>query len=133
MTDELPPARNGACRAALRRAKENTERWGQQPPGELALAIIEEVGETTDLLGSGGEPLMDAHLREATGNGRAVRRLLERKYEDGGEPLLPGERPRFDPPVEDPDALRDEVIDLMALCVQIDWALWLDEYRGADR
>lgn len=128
-------------RVAFKRARDNVEKWGQQSPVALALAIAEEVGELADEIGPTDCPEYHedtvgeswAHLRSLVHNGAGVRTFLEGNYEDEeGQPV--DERPPMVPEDSDmdTDAVREELYDLMALCYQLDWALYQGVREGAE-
>jgi NTP pyrophosphatase (non-canonical NTP hydrolase) len=110
---------------ARKRAKNNVEEWGQQSPGELLLAIGEEAGELADeiLTDLDQAPTdferWESHrmARDFKDAGLAVQHHLDRQIEEG----------TVTPPVTDMDdteAVREELYDLMALLYQLDWAIY---------
>ena len=118
---------------AIEQAKENVDKWGQQPPAELALAMVEELGELVaeievdvDPDAGTGDPAFEANylLERTEANGKAARRWLESEYEDEDGPLPADERPSLPAVLEDTDSARDEMYDLVALCHQLNWAIY---------
>ena len=116
-------------RVATSRAFDNVERWGEQTPVELSLAIVEEAVELLECHGAvvstdedfdeAAEEAIDRLLFE----GDQLRKTLEAHTEGEDGPLPPEERPRLRAEC-DPDGAREELYDLMALCYQYDWALY---------
>lgn len=109
----------------LEAAEENVERWGNQRPKGLALALAEVLAEVIDELGI-GEPETtgaDAVLEDVRDAGYRARFYLETTAEDDdGNPLPLGERPRL-AGVDDREAALDELEDLAPLVYQLMWAL----------
>lgn len=114
------------------RAEENIERWGNQPPAVLLLALCEEIAEVADeLLATSKMPLThqmesseaSALLAEVRSAGFACRSFLESEFEDAdGNPLPDSEVPTL---VDDLDEERvlAELDDAAPLVYQLSWAL----------
>lgn len=107
----------------------NQVRWGEQPPVELVLALIEEVGELADevLDSARFESPAAKHARVCLSASRdagfATRSFLESFFEDAdGEPLPVEARPDLGSGV-DAEAALDELDDLAPLCYQLAWVL----------
>jgi regulator of RNase E activity RraB len=111
-------------------AEENIQKWGNQPPKELLLAMAEEMAEIADeLLDDNGLPPnayeSEAHtiLNDIRTVGYWAREHLEENYEnDDGEPLPGAERPDLTG-VANPEAAKEETEDLAPLLFQLYWAL----------
>lgn len=116
-----------------RKARENVDKWGQQPPGDLAAALAEELGELLDEVITDGCPDLDGSeydpLGEVWGNTYRTKNsalnlqdTLDENYDPTNDIGLPA---RDDMNVEE---VREELYDIMALCYQLDWAL----YQGVE-
>jgi hypothetical protein len=112
------------------RAEENIEKWGNQPPKMLLLAMAEEMAEVAnELLEHGGKP-PNAHDSEAESLlndirtvGFRARKYLERECEDDdGNPLPAKEYPDIHG-AANPERGREEVEDVAPLCWQLYWKL----------
>lgn len=134
--DDTPKFLSLKERKARRRAEENVERWGQQQPAALVLAMAEELGEMTEHISIEVDddadwddpgPRATFAVQQIGAVGLDVRNTLEEHFEDEDGPLDPEDRPSIPARVEDTDATREELYDLMALCYQLDWAI----YQGA--
>ena len=117
-------------------ARENVDRWGEQPPAVLLLALVEEVAETVDELlktaEKGTETMVPAEamarLAAVRDAGFECRAFLEREFEDEtGDPLPREEWPTL---VWDFDAVAvaEELDDTAPLVYQLAWAL--DEWES---
>lgn len=122
-------SRTGKEQIARRRARENVEKWGQQAPNALAAAITEELaellGETLpdechDLDGPEYDPSgsLWTYLQDVYGTGSEIQTHLD----DHASPDTPVDIPVRDD--MDVEKVREELYDLMALCYQLDWALY---------
>lgn len=119
------------------RAEGNVERWGNQSPATLFLALVEEVGELARELDREVEYPDDAsteakkgkHLIRAMGDlGETTQRFLEENFEEpAGKPKPESEREDFRSDiagsVDDVDAVQDELDDAAPLLFQLSWAL----------
>lgn len=129
-TDENNPHASATKeRVARRRAKNNVEKWGQQAPNALLAAISEELGELLaetlpdechDLDGPEYDPsgALWTYLHNVKGTGLEIQHHLDDHA---------GPDNHVDVPVRDDmdvEAVREELYDLMALCYQLDWALY---------
>lgn len=111
-------------------AEENVEKWGNQRPKGLTLALAEELAEVaSELIGAPGLPRdqrgteADALLDDIRGVGLRAQSYLERECEDDeGDPLPMDERPDMSG-VENREAAIDETDDLAPLVYQLRWAL----------
>lgn len=114
------------------KAQNNVEKWGQQDAVPLLMAIAEELGELVDEVVPEECPEFNEDtigdswilLRRISTDGRAIRSCLEANYEDeDGQPV--DDRPPMVQPREnmDPDDVQNELDDLGALLVQLQWAL----------
>lgn len=119
---------------AREQARRNVANWGDQTVPELALALTEELGEASEEIIPEDRPsrTMDFageswyYLKRASTAGESVRQLLEENFEaDDGTPLHRSERPDVVSvrPDMDSEALRAELVDMMALLYQKEWAL----------
>jgi len=117
-------------------ARENVDRWGEQPPAVLLLALVEEVAETVDELlktaEKGTETMVPAEamarLAAVRDAGFECRAFLEREFEDeNGEPLPREEWPTLVWDFDDV-AVQEEVGDTAPLVYQLAWAL--DEWES---
>lgn len=116
----------------LDRAEGNVDRWGNQTPAVLLLALAEEIGEVADeVLATGEKPLHDPMysaegihlLSEVRRAGFACRDFLEEHFEDeDGAPLPEEEMPRIFHDLNEARVL-DEVDDAAPLLFQLSWAL----------
>lgn len=122
-----------------RHAEANIERWGNQPPGMLLLAMAEELGELAFAIlgntnpGDGAPPVGDYDdaphrgqelIGEVQRLGFEIREYLETALEDkNGDPLPDDERPRLTGTVKRPAPILDELHDLMPLGFQFKWAV----------
>jgi len=118
-------------------AEENVERWGNQSPTTLFLALVEEIGEMARELDRETEYPDDAdveakkgkHLIRAMGDlGETTQRFLEENFEEpAGKPKPESERADFRQDiatsVDDVDAIQDELDDAAPLLFQLTWAL----------
>lgn len=114
------------------KARENIDRWGNQTPTVLLLALIEEIAEVADeVLATADKAYEDDmaaqeafhHLSEVRRTGFRCRQLLEDVFEDAdGNPLPDDEVPRFVKRL-DTDRVLDEVEDAAPLVYQLAWAL----------
>lgn len=114
------------------RATGNVERWGNQTPPVLLLALAEEIGEVADeALATGEKPLHDPMysaegirlLSEVRRVGFACRDFLEEHFEDeDGAPLPEEDMPRIFHDLDE-DRVLDEVDDAAPLLFQLSWAL----------
>lgn len=114
------------------KAKENIEKWGDQTPAVLLLALAEEIGEVADeVLATGEKPFHDAMyfaegvhlLSEVRDVGFQCRDFLEEHFEDAdGAPLPEEEMPRIFHDLDE-DRVFDEVDDAAPLLFQLSWAL----------
>ncbi len=136
MDPEQPVDRIPKERIARKRAADNVERWGLQPLTALLLAMAEELGELAGEI-CPEEPPEDAPasvtdtwlvLRNVQNIGGEVQDCLQLHFEADGEPLPQAERPPIVPERADMgrDEVREELLDLLALCYQLDWA----RYQG---
>jgi len=113
-----------------RQAEENIEKWGNQRPKGLLLAMAEEMAEIADaLLNDNGLPpnayQSEAHsiLNDIRTTGYCAREFLEERCEDEqGDPLALEERPDLSG-VADTQAATEETEDLAPLLFQLYWAL----------
>jgi hypothetical protein len=131
-------------RAAFNRAKAAVDEWGHQPPVEVLGAMVEEFAELIN------EIVVDELPDDATDTEADIwsgllavhsacyefRGTLREHYRDAAGDALPAdERPTL-PAVEqdkiDVDASRDELLDVLALCTQLDWAFY-QGVRAGDR
>ena len=122
-------------------AETNIEKWGNQPPEILLLALIEEVGEVADeIIKQTPEPHPDNTaetpfegmelLHEMRELGFDVRDFLESEYPEPageGEHQKTSSHPIVGGEIQDSEAVQSEIDDLMPLGWQLSWAL-----EGAD-
>lgn len=140
------PAALGAAAEWVDTAEGNVERWGNQRPKVLALALAEELAEIVAELLADDEPRprwsydVDADARVRGDEtldlvrvaGFSAREYLEEFHEDeNGDPRPPSEVPPL-AGVADRDAALEELHDLAPLVYQLRWAL-LDTEGGVDR
>lgn len=112
------------------RAEANIEKWGNQPPKMLILAMAEELAEIVDEVfpHEARPPVAYDHeyqsiLNDIRTTGFAARECLERCCEGAdGDPLPDEEWPGMGG-VENPEAALTETKDLAPLCWQLYWAL----------
>lgn len=114
-------------------AEENVDEWGRQPPIDLGLAMIEELGELAHELAAMTEPARDRDaeilegwhlLMEAADLGRRTREHLEEHHTDEqGNPLPREAQPTYGVDYWTPARAEDELADLAALCYQLAWTL----------
>lgn len=139
MTDEHPP-RTFKEQRSRNRAYDNVDKWGQQSVSAILASIQEEWGELVDeaipphRIDSEEGSVIESWrlLRGASHGGNAMRKLLESESEDPeGRPKPKNERAMLTPEREDidPEQLREELYDLMALCYQLDWAIYQGNYE----
>lgn len=118
------------------KADENIDKWGEQPPAELALALAEELAEVCDILlahsdpGDGIPPVGEYDSRPGRGRsllaeqrdlGYTIRDYLETYYEDeNGDPVRDELRPKITGELREPERVSGEIDDLGALAVQLD-------------
>lgn len=130
MVDESPSIDlNLKERKARRRARQNVEKWGQQPPNTIIAAIAEELGELLTETLSEECHTLDGPEYDPSGT---LWRYLHDVKDTGLEiqdhidaHATPDNR--VDVPVREDMAVervREELYDLMALCYQLDWALY---------
>lgn len=125
------------------RAEENIEKWGNQAPATLFLAMVEEMGEIAEELteqapGPHPDNPSEAPFRgweiihEMADLGLETRDFLESNFEEpaGTGPMDPETRESIRHEqalgvgvVQDPEAVRDELDDLAPLCFQLRWKL----------
>jgi NTP pyrophosphatase (non-canonical NTP hydrolase) len=128
MADQ-PVLEASKSKIARRRAQENVETWGQQAPGTLAAAIAEELGELLEaVLDQSGvvEPFDltpdEYHLYQQLGAVEqeclTVQSILDDAATPDGSLTVPEDAEM------DVQEVREELYDLMALCYQLDWALY---------
>jgi len=111
-------------------AEENIEKWGNQEPKVLLLAMAEELAEIADeLLEDNGLPPnayrndADRILNDIRTDGYRAREYLEGHCEDDdGSPLPMDERPVHDG-VSQPERAASETEDLAPLVYQLYWSL----------
>lgn len=127
----------GTSRRWNERAVDNVQRWGNQSPATLFLALVEEVGELARELDRESTYPDDAdvdakkgkHLIRAMGDlGETTQRFLEENFEEpAGKPKPESEREDFRSDiatsVDDVDAVQDELDDAAPLLFQLTWAL----------
>ena len=112
------------------RGEKNIEKWGNQRPKGLLLAMAEEMAEIADeLLEDNGLPpnayqdRENSILNDIRTTGYVAREFLEEQCEDeNGDPLPLSERPELSG-VADVKAAREETEDLAPLLFQMYWAL----------
>jgi len=117
-------------------AEENVQRWGNQSPATLFLALVEEIGEVARELDreairdEGGADAKKAWelIDDMADLGFETQAFLEERFEEpAGEPKPESEREdvRSDiaTSVDDVDAVQDELDDAAPLIVQLSWAL----------
>lgn len=113
-------------------AEANVERWGNQPPAVLLLALVEVIAETADdLLATAEMPMQDGMyasesyklLSQVRHAGFACRDFLEEHFEDeSGNPLPADEVPTLVHDL-DRDRVLNELEDAAPLVYQLRWAL----------
>lgn len=124
--DPLPPR----ARTWPMLAEHNIERWGEQEPAALALALAEEQAEIADEILRSAVPAQNDIatqafdlLRRVRAAGLACQSLLELHFEDEhGVPLPPEKRPEIAVELDREDVL-EEVADAGPLAYQLAWAL----------
>lgn len=119
------------------RAEENIDQWGNQSPGLLFLALVEELGEIAEELveQSEGRPPRDDEkgpwseawrfINDTRRLGLDARDFLEANFDDpAGETdtSLPADMDIL-APFEDEESIQDEVDDAAPLLFQLSWAL----------
>jgi len=124
-----------ACRWGAQ-ADQNIDKWGDQSPATLLLAMVEELGEIADELDHQTDYPDDADpeatkakhiLREMAALGELTRAYLESNFEADGAPKPESDREAFRSqlagPIADADPVQDELDDLMPLGFQLARAL----------
>lgn len=122
-------------------AEANVERWGNQTPAVLLLAMVEELGEIAMEMeahsgpGGGSPPIGDydncphrgRELISMTARlGREVREYLETEFPEPAGDGTHERPPRITGDVETAP-IREELDDLAPLCWQLAWALERDK------
>lgn len=129
MSDDSEQSTGGTDRWE-KKAEGNIERWGNQPPKMLLLAMAEEMAEIADeLLDDNGLPPnayhSEAHsiINDIRTTGYVAREYLENQCEDeNGNPLPPHERASISG-VANRERAIEETEDLAPLLFQMYWAL----------
>lgn len=121
----------------LSQAHDNVDRWGNQSPGLLFLALVEELGEIAEQMieQSTTRPPSDGEhgtwsqgwrfINDVRRLGLDAREYLESKFDEPAgkdDPHLPTDLPIV-APFEDADAVQDEVDDAAPLLYQLTWSL----------
>lgn len=130
------------------RAVSNVEKWGNQRPDTLLLALIEEVGEVAMAMEANSEPIYHATppgaddvpgavgyrlIREMATLGRETRNFLEGEYSDPAGDGEGSEEHRIYGELTDPERVLEEVEDTAPLCWQLYWALQESQSKPAHR
>jgi len=125
-------ARTEGRLGAVERAESNIEKWGNQTPTVLLLALAEEVGEIADAIMESHEKpegdryasnLAYSRLADVRDAGFESREFLESTFEDEtGNPLPDDEVPEL-LKTTSPMEVLDEVKDAAPLVFQLAWAL----------
>lgn len=130
------------------RAVQNVEKWGNQSPGLLFIALIEEMGEIAEEMveESTVPPPEDHHngvwseawrfISDMRRLGLDARDFLESNFDEPGgtpNPDYPADMPIISP-FGDNDVVQAEVDDAVPLLIQLTWALHNDTSdTGSDR
>lgn len=114
------------------RAESNIDRWGNQTPTVLLLALVEEIGEVADeVLATAEKSYEDdmaakqafKYLSDVRRAGFRCRELLEVVFEDeNGDPIPNEEMPKLVHSLDEERVL-DELNDAAPLVYQLSWAL----------